>query len=320
MIRFSTLWLHPTPSGCRYRPIEPDNRQLCPLPERDYPEATHHYAEISKGNLLRYRIDERPCRVQVVRTLDSVHYVLRAMSRDIPPLEELGVPMSILHHLLAPGLKGLVLIAGPQASGKTTLAGAMVRERIHCIGGAAQVIEDPPELDLGGIYENGIIQQLDARGAVDVGVPSFDRAAWLANDALRSDTDILFFGEVRFSQEAEIVVNKAPADALVITTIHASGVDTAVERLVLLSSEKLGGAEAASKAVASALSIVLHLNLSTQPVHGGHSTKVLRIRPLIVTGDSAHGIRAAIRDRRFSELNSTSKLQIAQLTNRRSAF
>ena len=156
--------------------------------------------------------------------------------------------------------------------------------------------------------------------SASTGVTGFVRAAWLANDALRSDTDIIFFGEVRFSQEAEIVVNKAPADALVITTIHASGVDTAVERLVLLSNEKSGGAEAAAKMVASALSIVLHLDLSTQPVRGGNSTKVLRIRPLIVNGDSAHGIRAAIRDRRFSELTSTSKLQIAQLTNRRSLF
>lgn len=315
MIRFSTLWLHPRPSACRYRPIEPHDRRLLPLSESDYPDVTRYYAEISHGNLLRYRIDENPCRVQVVQTVDTVHYVLRAMTRNILPLSELGVPASIQKYLLAPDLKGLLLIAGPQNSGKTTLAGSLVRERIERYGGAAQVIEDPPELDLDGVYKNGIIQQLDARAA-DVGVHGFDGAAWLATDALRADTDILFLGEVRFAQEAHTVVEKSAIDALVVTTIHASGVHTAVERLVSLSSERWGSEESANM-IADALSMVLHLELSTQSVQGGESTKILRIKPLIVSGDSGHGIRSAIRARRFSELLSTSKIQIAQITNRR---
>jgi Tfp pilus assembly pilus retraction ATPase PilT len=321
MIPFSTLWLYPTPTECRYRPVERRDLRLLAIPAEDFSALTHHYAEISKGSLLRYRIDGRPCRVQTVKTVDGVHFVLRAMTKDIPPLDTLGVPASILNYLLAPKFKGLVLIAGPQGSGKTTLAGALVRERIHRFGGAAQVIEDPPELDLDGVYECGIIQQIDARGGgAEAGVVGFDNAAWLANDALRSDTDILFFGEVRFPREAEIVVSKAAIDALVITTIHASGVNTAVERLVSLSTERWGGSERAAGMVASALSMILHLDLSTQPVMGGKETKVLRIKPLIVVGDSAHGIRAAIQAQRYTELQSTSRLQIAQITNRRNSI
>jgi len=313
MIHFSTLWLYPSPSDCRYRPVEPGDRRLLPVPDEDMGRVTQMYAEISKEDLTRYRVDGRPCRVQVTHAVSGTCYILRAMSDNLPPLVDLGLATPIIREIMAPGLTGLVLIAGPQGSGKTTLAAAMVRERIKQYGGAAQVIEDPPELDLDGVHGAGVIQQIDVRSVTDV--PDNDRVAWLAADALRSDTDIIFLGEVRRPGEAETVVSQAAVGALVVTTIHALGVDTAVERLISLAGGHMDNE--AESMTASALAIVLHLDLSTQPVRGGESVKVLRVQPLIIRGQQEHGIRSAIRSKRYPELRSASQLQATQMTTGR---
>jgi Tfp pilus assembly ATPase PilU len=177
--------------------------------------------------------------------IDGEWFRLRRMPNSAPHLWENGLPsklpQSIRNVLLHPELRkgGLVYVCGATGSGKTTTGAAIVRSRLELFGGMAYTVEDPPEHPLNGWHKgaNGISGYC-SQTMVDSGD---DSAAGWANSmmgALRSQPagtpSILYVGEVRTPQAADVAIQAAGNGFLVIVTGFATDVPSGIEALLKL--------------------------------------------------------------------------------------
>lgn len=116
---------------------------------------------------------------------------------------------------------GLILIVGPTNSGKsTTIAGAM-NEHIDIYGDSRKrlSLEDPIERFIDGVT------QFEPFGE------SEDRFDQMLRAFKRHDPDVVWVGEVRDQQTAELCVDTSASGHLVMTTLHAKDTVTGVDLL-----------------------------------------------------------------------------------------
>ena len=116
---------------------------------------------------------------------------------------------------------GLVLICGATGSGKSTTAGAMLEEIRNASGDAKKLIslEDPPEYILEGVSQVQILER-HGLGFTDILKRTF-----------RQDPDVIFIGEIRDKETAEIAVQAALTGHLVFATLHTGSIAQAVLRM-----------------------------------------------------------------------------------------
>ena len=306
-LNWTSLWLHQNFEQCRYRPFGAADQRLCPVPDEWRPDLEQIYLSLSTSpDSGRAKFRGVPCRAQRVRTVDGTSsYVLRRLPHA-DSLAALGVPPPVVNVLLDPGLRGLILVAGRQGAGKTTLAGALVQERIQAYGGVAFAIEDPPEMSIQETLAYGIIQQIAVDSAPD-GLPPRERIGWHTRNAVRSSVDLLFVGEVRDSPEASAVVMQSGIGGPVITTIHADSVESALVRLIALAAKDMG-IEGAAAQVAEHVAVVLHLDLSAKTVQTRRKDEEETPPLLVLTADMLRiedrdsALRDAIRHQDFSRI------------------
>ena len=110
---------------------------------------------------------------------------------------------------------GLVLIAGPTGSGKTTTLYALT-DLEDLRGHVAASIEDPIEFDL------PLVRQLEVDEKRGITMKEGLRTL------LRMDADVLMIGEIRDSESALVAARAALAGRLVLATIHARDAAAAV--------------------------------------------------------------------------------------------
>jgi Tfp pilus assembly pilus retraction ATPase PilT len=212
------------------------------------------------------------------------------------PLNELGVPAKITDKLMEAKLNGLVIFAGLQGVGKTTCGSSLLVERIKKYGGSAQVLEDPPELDLDNTFNNGIIQQIDVHERNYSNIRVNEELGYYASRALRADTDIVYLGEVLRSSEAKEVITHSGNGALIITTIHSSSVSMALERLINLAGEN------SEFMLSNTLSAIIYISVRT--LESGRRS--MHISPLFCDSPT---IRIAIKEKNFSAVENYAKQQ-----------
>ena len=114
---------------------------------------------------------------------------------------------------------GLILIAGPTGSGKSTTLYAALNE-INSPKKNILTIEDPVEYRLEGINQVQIKPSIGLTFAA--GLRAF----------MRQDPDIIMVGETRDLETAEICVRASLTGHLVFTTLHTNDAPSAVTRLV----------------------------------------------------------------------------------------
>ena len=146
---------------------------------------------------------------------------LRLIPRTIRTLDDLGYP-DLFKEFCKPD-KGLILVAGPTGSGKsTTLAGMLEHvnrtRHVHLI-----TIEDPVEY----VFEqkNALIHQRE----LGPDTQSFYNGL---KYALRQDPDVILVGEMRDSETMELAMTAAETGHLVFSTIHTNSAATTPERIV----------------------------------------------------------------------------------------
>jgi len=160
-------------------------------------------------------------RFNVARRQGGLSVALRRLEDRFRSLEELGLP-SELHELTELG-DGLVVVAGPTGSGKSTTLATLI-DRINRERAAHVItIEDPIE------YLHRPQRALINQCQVGLDVDSFD-AALVA--ALRQDPDVILVGEVRELNTIRTAITAAETGHLVLTTVHAGDCVSAVERLI----------------------------------------------------------------------------------------
>jgi len=114
---------------------------------------------------------------------------------------------------------GLVLVTGPTGSGKSTTLYSSLKDIIN---GDRKIItvEDPVEYELPGISQ---IQVNEAAGLT---------FATVLRSILRHDPDVIFVGEIRDRETAEIAVQSALTGHLVLSTIHTNSATGAIGRFL----------------------------------------------------------------------------------------
>jgi type IV pilus assembly protein PilB len=113
---------------------------------------------------------------------------------------------------------GLILIVGPTGSGKTSTLYALIQQLIQR-SISIMTIEDPVEYALSGVTQI----QANAQNGLTF--------ATGLRSILRQDPNVIGIGEIRDRETAELALHAALTGHLVITTLHASDVTSAIPRL-----------------------------------------------------------------------------------------
>ena len=119
---------------------------------------------------------------------------------------------------------GLVLVTGPTGSGKTTSLYAALN-KLYDPRKKIITIEDPVEYELNGINQ---IPVNPKRGLTF--------AAGLRS-ILRQDPDIIFVGEIRDGETADIAIRSALTGHLIFSTIHTNDAVSSIGRLIDMGAE-----------------------------------------------------------------------------------
>jgi len=135
-------------------------------------------------------------------------------------LDTLGLPRAVLAALerAAEATDGLIVVCGPTGSGKTTTLHALLT-LIVTRPRNVMTLEDPVERVVTGASQT----QITAQGGLTF--------ATGLRHVLRHDPDVLLVGEVRDTESARLAVEAAQTGHLVLTSLHAVDVPSAVLRL-----------------------------------------------------------------------------------------
>ncbi|HEX8724886.1 MAG TPA: ATPase, T2SS/T4P/T4SS family [Gemmatimonadaceae bacterium] len=160
-------------------------------------------------------------RISTVPTRDAEKAVIRVLRPESArKLEEVGVTpreLARLRQLLA-CRDGIVIVTGPTGSGKTTTLYSAIKE-IATGHVNIMTVEDPIEYELPGITQI----QVEAKRGVTF--------ASALRAILRQDPDVIFVGEIRDLETAEVAAQAALTGHLVHATLHTNDSMSAVTRL-----------------------------------------------------------------------------------------
>ena len=114
---------------------------------------------------------------------------------------------------------GIILIAGPTGSGKSTTLFAMLseldREKFNIVS-----LEDPVEYEIPGVSQSQVRPEIEYTFASGL------------RSILRQDPDIIMVGEIRDKETAVLAVQAALTGHLVFSTIHTNTAAGAIPRLI----------------------------------------------------------------------------------------
>lgn len=161
-------------------------------------------------------------RLSTLPTVYGEKAVMRLLQKasNIPEIEQLGFSDFNMQRYLdvIERPNGIFLVTGPTGSGKSFTSFSTLK-RIARPEKNTTTIEDPVEYEIPGINQS---QVNNAAGM------TFARAL---RAFLRQDPDIIFVGEIRDTETAEIAVEAALTGHLVLATLHTNDAPGAITRL-----------------------------------------------------------------------------------------
>jgi general secretion pathway protein E/type IV pilus assembly protein PilB len=168
------------------------------------------------GREVDFRVASQP-------TVHGENIVMRILdkARSLLPLEQLGFGaknVELLKQLLRRP-EGIIFVTGPTGSGKTTTLYSIL-QYINSTDVNIMTLEDPVE------YQLPLIRQANVRESTAMNFSDGIRSM------LRQDPDILFIGEVRDSDTAQMALRAAMTGHQVYTTLHTNDAVGAIPRLI----------------------------------------------------------------------------------------
>lgn len=168
-------------------------------------------------------------RVSTVPAIHGENVVLRVLAGSgvLHRLEKLGFDSAEVDKIRALFQKpyGIILVAGPTGSGKTTTLYAALRE-VDLLERNVLTVENPVE------YKLSLVKQ------TQVNEKAGYEFALAARNFMRQDPDVILIGEIRDEETARIAVRSAITGHLVLSTIHTNDAVTSIPRLLDLKVDK----------------------------------------------------------------------------------
>ncbi len=163
-------------------------------------------------------------RLHRYKSLGTSCLCIRLLPGIVPDAKSVGLPDSLVS--LSALRSGMILIAGPTGSGKSTTLAALIREIAVKRSCAIVTLEDPAEYDLGAIPgSRSLVRQRELGRDID----SYSQG--LA-DAMREDPDVIMLGELRDEKTAEQALKAAETGHLVLSTLHTTDCVQSVSRFL----------------------------------------------------------------------------------------
>lgn len=240
-----------------------------------------------------------------ISSIEGHQYALRRMPTHIPNLNNLGMPEAIQEVLMDDHLckGGLVLVAGETGQGKSTSCAATVKERMLRHGSFCLTVEDPPEMPLHGVHGQGRCIQTEARSG------NFADAMRGAMRCYPSHGgSMLYVGETRDSETAAEVLKIATNGHLVLTTIHAQDVQSAISRFLILAKARTSE-EDARNSMAAIFRLAVHQHLKEKPAIGNSPSRKKLEMQFLMSHDRTTPVAARIRSGQIDSLSNDIKQQ-----------
>ena len=164
---------------------------------------------------------EQRFRYNVYRSDGRLSIALRHLQNEFIELPELGLSADL--YQLCHQRDGLILVAGPTGSGKSTTLATLIHHINQNRSGHIITIEDPVE------FTHTRIRSLIHQRQIGADTEGFYQALL---DALRQDPDVILVGEIRDLPTIRTAITAAETGHLVFASVHASDCTSAIERLI----------------------------------------------------------------------------------------
>lgn len=168
------------------------------------------------GRKIDFRVATQP-------TIHGENIVMRILDtrKSLLPFSDLGFEEENIHLLkrLLKRPEGIIIVTGPTGSGKTTTLYAILNH-INSINQNIMTLEDPVE------YQIPLLRQTNVREITGMTFSEGIRSM------MRQDPDVIFVGEVRDEDTANMAIRAAMTGHQVFTTMHTNDALGAIPRIV----------------------------------------------------------------------------------------
>lgn len=170
-------------------------------------------------------------RLNVFKDRDGICCAIRVLARDVPPITTIGFPFDKTWERIADLEQGLVIVTGVTGCGKSTTIASIIQHRNKNRPERIITLEDPVEYILES--DRALISQRE----LGLHLPTFSQGL---RSALREDPDVIFVGEIRDMETAQLALTAAETGHVVLTTLHTRDTRSAITRIVdLFPSDRL---------------------------------------------------------------------------------
>ena len=169
-----------------------------------------------------YRLGTLQFRINVFMENDGLAGAIRALSMDIPQVEEIGFPNNVWEDIIN-RKHGLVLMTGITGAGKSTTIASLIARISEKSAYRIMSVEDPIEYIFQQKYS--MISQRE----VGRDVQSFHGGL---KEMLRQDPDIIFVGEMRDAETISMTLMAAETGHLVFSTLHTRDATGTITRIL----------------------------------------------------------------------------------------
>lgn len=160
-------------------------------------------------------------RVNVFKQRGSWGAVLRVVNFELPHVQIMGIPQTILD--IGKKQKGLILVTGSAGSGKSTTLAYIIDKINRSRNCHILTLEDP--IEFLHAHNKSIVSQRE------IGIDSANYSRAL-KAALREAPDVILIGEMRDLETIEIAMTAAETGHLVLSTLHTVGASNTIDRIV----------------------------------------------------------------------------------------
>ncbi|GEK89325.1 twitching motility protein PilT [Alkalibacterium putridalgicola] len=160
-------------------------------------------------------------RVNIFYQRSAISLAFRVIPREIPTIDELGLPRILEKVVQNP--HGLFLVTGPTGSGKSTSLASMIDYMNRHMNKHIITLEDPIE------YLHSHNQSIIEQREVGFDTLSFKDGL---RASLRQDPDVILVGELRDLDTIQTAITAAETGHLVLGTLHTQDTTGTIDRMI----------------------------------------------------------------------------------------